>query len=117
MTTISQNAAKAQTLGLNLTGQLSHETVKQLAELWTPEIRFHEQERYHPIDLERLFKVPVEVLASLPEPAREPFLITVEGSVGTQHFLPPVVRNDDAVLLHGAQINGDLEVTPDGTEA
>jgi hypothetical protein len=88
----------------------------QLAELWMPELRFHEEERFHPIDLERLFKVPVEVVAGLPPAAREAFLITVSGPVGDQQFTPPVVRNGATVLLHGGDINNDLGATPDGTE-
>jgi hypothetical protein len=30
--------------------------------------------------------------------------------------MPPVVRNDSTVLLHGGDINADLQATPDGTE-
>ena len=118
MTDLRENADRARALGFNLTGQLSHERVTQLAELWLPEIRFHEEERFHPIDLERLFKVPVEVLAGLSPAAREAFLITVSGAVGDQHFAPPVVRNGSTVLLHGGDINANLQAPPgtDGTE-
>ena len=48
----------ARNLGLNLTGRLTHAQVEQIAEAWFPEIRFHEKERYHPIDLERMFTDP-----------------------------------------------------------
>jgi hypothetical protein len=118
MTDLTENATRARELEFNLTGQLSHEQVMQLAELWLPEIRFHEEERFHPIDLERLFKVPVAVLAGLPAAARDAFLITVSGPVGDQHFEPPVVRTGSTVLLHGGEINKELDAPPgmDGTE-
>jgi len=116
MTSLYVNADLARERGFNLTGQLPHEQVARLARLWLPEIRFHEAERFHPIDLERLFKVPVDVFAGLPPAAKEAFLITVSGPAGDQHFTPPVVRNGSTVLLHGGDITADLGAAPDGTE-
>jgi hypothetical protein len=116
MTDIRANARRARELEFNLTGEFSHQQAVQLAELWLPEIRFHEEERFHPVDLEQLFKAPVEVFEGLPPPAREAFLITVSGPAGDRHFTPPVVRNGSTVLLHGGEIDQDLQTTPDGTE-
>lgn len=113
MTDLRANAARARSLGFNLTGPLPHDTVVQLAELWLPEIRFHELERFHPVDLERLFKVPVDVLRGLPPADRRPFLIVVSGA----DYVPPVVRKGSTVLLHGGRIDEDLTASPDGTEA
>jgi hypothetical protein len=101
MSTLEDNAVAASNLGLNLTGRLSHAKVEQLAEAWFPEIRFHEKERYHPIDLERLFTAPPAVLAAMPEPAREAFLIAVSGPAGERRLVPPVVRNGSDVIVHG----------------
>jgi hypothetical protein len=116
MTDIRANARRARRLGFNLTGNLLHQQVEQLAGLWLPEIRFHEEERFHPVDLERLFKTPVEVLDGLQPPAREAFLIKVSGPAGDQLFTPPIVRNGSTVLLHGEEIEKDPDVTPDGTD-
>ena len=116
MINIIANAGRAQELGFNLTGRLTHVQVQQLTEDWLPEIRFHEEERFHPIDLERLFKVPPAVLAGLPPAAREAFLITVSGAVGEQHFVPPVVRNGSTVILHGGELDPNLAMGPDPTE-
>jgi hypothetical protein len=116
MTSIKANAVRAEELGFNLTGRMTHEQVRQLATDWLPEIRFHEDERFHPIDLERLFKIPPAVMDALPPSAQEPFLIKVSGPTGEQRFFPPVVRNGSTVLLHGGEIERSLDVTPDGTE-
>jgi hypothetical protein len=110
------NAGLAKDRLFNLTGGMTHDQVAQLARDWLPEIRFHEEERFHPIDLERLLKIPPAVLATLPQAARDQFLITVTGPTGEQHFAPPVVRNGSTVLLHGEQINTNLNEPNDGTD-
>ena len=114
---IAENANRALELAFNLTGTLPDDKVRQLAEDWLPEIRFHEEERFHPVGLERLFKIPPLVLAGLPPAAREAFLIAVSGTVGEQHFMPPVVRNGSTVILHGGDIDTTLDVSLDGTQA
>src|SRR6266542_2216558 len=67
---IKANAAKARDRALNLTGTLDNDRVIQLAEAWFPEIRFHEKERFHPIDLTAAsqFFGASTTLAGLPEP-------------------------------------------------
>jgi hypothetical protein len=105
---MSANAAKAQELGLNLTGRLRHVQVLQLAEAWFPEIRFHEKERFHPVDIARLFTAPPEVFETLPAPAKDGFRL----SIGSQRFDPPVVRNGSTVVIHGGQIDGDEDTEP-----
>jgi hypothetical protein len=116
MTSITANAARAQELLFNLTGGMTHDQVSQLAADWLPEIRFHEDERFHPVDLERLFKVPPAVMDGLPPSAQEAFMITVSGATGDVRFFPPIVRNGSTVVLHGREIDQRLDVTPDGTE-
>jgi hypothetical protein len=112
MSTLENNAIAARDLGLNLTGNLTNAHVEQLAEAWFPEIRFHEKERYHPIDLERLFTAPPAVLATLPEPAREPFLIAVSTPAGEQRLTPPLVRTGSTVIVHGDQPTDPLGDVP-----
>jgi hypothetical protein len=112
MSTLEDNAAAAQRLEFNLTGRLTHAHVEQVAEAWFPEIRFHEKERYHPIDLEQLFTIPPAVLATMPEPARDAFLISVSGPTGDRRFLPPVVRNGSDVVLHGTESTEALGDVP-----
>src|SRR5690348_1646905 len=92
MVDISANAMLASNNEFNLTGRLHHAVVKDLAEVWFPEIRFHEKERFHPIDLDRLFAAPPSVFETLPEPAKDSFRIKVSGPLGDQRFDPPVVR-------------------------
>jgi len=116
MSTLRESADKALQRGLNLTGPLAHSQVEQIAEDWFPQVRFHEKERFHPIDVERLFKVPPAVLAAMPEPAREAFLIAINGPLGERRFVPPVVRNGSDVLLHGGDIVTDPDTLRDGTE-
>lgn len=116
MTSISENAERASFLSFNLTGGMTHEDVQLLAEEWLPEIRFHEDERFHPIDLKRLFKIPPAVMDGLPTSAQQPLLISVDGPTGPQNFFPPIVRNYSTVLLHGGQIERNLDFTPEGPE-
>lgn len=111
---ISANAVRAQELGFNLTGRLSHAQVAQLADAWFPEIRFHEKERFHPVDLARLFTAPPDVFEALPESAKDGFRITIDGPVGPQRFEPPVVRNGSDVVIHGGLIDGDEDTAPLG---
>ena len=105
---IKANAAKARDRALNLTGTLDNDRVIQLAEAWFPEIRFHEKERFHPIDLAALFALPPQIFNAMPEPARDGFRI----EVGTQRFTPPIVRQNSNVVIHG----GDLDFEKLGEE-
>jgi hypothetical protein len=116
MSSITANAAKARTLEFNLTGGMTHAQVQQLAADWLPEIRFHEDERFHPVDIERLFKVPPAVMDGLPPAAQEAFLIKIDGPTGEQRFFPPVVRNGSTVHLHGGEIERSLDLTGDATK-
>ena len=102
---ITVSATDASELGHNLTGLLTHDQVVQLAEAWLPEVRFHEKERFHPVDLEALFRLPPQVFDAMPEPARAGFRIAVAGPLGEQRFTPPVVRDGTNVVLHGGTLD------------
>ena len=81
----------------NLTHPLRHAHVVALANAWFPEIRFHEKERFHPVDLPGLLRIPLEVFAKLPGSAKEEFRISMltdtpnNGQPILEHFDPPVV--------------------------
>jgi hypothetical protein len=110
MVDITQNAERAQAHGLNLTGRLRHAQVKQLAEAWFPEIRFHQKERFHPIDLEKLFTAPPDDFATLPEPAKDSFRIQGSGPFGPARFDPPVITNGSQVIGTGGNGANTKEV-------
>jgi hypothetical protein len=100
----------------NLTGPLRHEQVVALANAWFPEIRFHEAERFHPVDLPGLLSIPPVVFGALSEPAKDAFRITVTTAQGiTQRFDPPVVHIPSAgarrVLGSGATAGDAMEDT------
>jgi hypothetical protein len=111
MLNLDDIAAFACDHGHNLTRPLSHAQVVALANAWFPEIRFHENERFHPVDLPGLLRIPPEVFANLPESAKKEFRVGVhtdtlnDGQHHIEHFSPPVVHIDSGdarrVLGHG----------------
>ena len=88
MLDLTAHADVAVSSAFNLTGPLRHDTVVQLADAWYPEIRFHEAERFHPVNFEAMFTVPPAVMATLDEPTRD----TLRIQVGSSRFEPPIVR-------------------------
>ena len=82
----------------NLTGSLSHDHVVTLANAWFPEIRFHEKERFHPVDVPGLLAIPTPIFDRLPEAAKDEFRVSVHtatlanGQQITERFDPPVVH-------------------------
>jgi len=98
----------------NLTHPLRHDQVVALAEAWFPEIRFHEKERFHPLDLPGLLRIPPEVFAGLPASAQEEFRVGVHtatlnnGQQLIEHVDPPVVHIDSGtarrILGSGAEV-------------
>jgi len=88
MLDLKAHADVAVSSAFNLTGPLRHATVVRLAAAWYPEIRFHEVERFHPIDFEAMFTVPPAVMATLDEPTKD----TLRIQVGNARFDPPIVR-------------------------
>jgi hypothetical protein len=96
----------------NLTGPLQHAQVVALANAWFPEVRFHEKERFHPLDLPALLAIPPEVFDGLPEAAKDEFRISIttgrlpDGQPIDERFDPPVVHaaagNARRVLGSGA---------------
>jgi hypothetical protein len=117
MVDITGNADKANRAHHNLTGRLQHAQVQQLAEIWFPRIHFHEKERFHPIDLERLITAPPAVFATLPESAKDSFRIEGSGPFGTARFDPPVVKDGSRVIGHGATATEALDDEVVGTGA
>jgi hypothetical protein len=107
---IKTNAERAQDLALNLTGTLSHDKVVELAGAWIPEIRFHELERFHPIDVTAMFALPPAIFATMTDPARDAFRVPV----GSQRFTPPVVRKDSNVIIHGGDLDFEKLAEDDG---
>ena len=84
MLDLKAHADVAVSSAFNLTGPLRHDSVVQLAAAWYPEIRFHEAERFHPVDFEAMFTVPPAVMATLDEPTRD----TLRIQVGNSRFEP-----------------------------
>jgi hypothetical protein len=107
MPNLDHTAAFAVERRHNLTQPLRHAHVVALAKAWLPEIRFHENERFHPVDLPGLLRIPPEVFAKLPESAKEKFRISVETGTPIERFDPPVVLIDSGgasrVLGSGAK--------------
>ena len=96
----------------NLTGTLPHDLVVQLAAAWYPEIRFHEAERFHPIDLEPMFTVPPAVMATLDEPTKD----TLRIQVGSSRFDPPIVRTGSDTVPASALATANLDDPTTGAE-
>ena len=86
---------------LNLTGSLSHDQVTQLAEAWLPQIRFHEKELYHPINLRDYFEIPGSIYPNLDpvEKTEYAFNIAVPDGSGfkVESFEPAVMKNNGPV--------------------
>ena len=61
----------------NLTGELRDSQVVALARVWVPEIRFHEKERFHPVDLPALLTVPSERFQNFTDAEKEEFRVNV----------------------------------------
>jgi hypothetical protein len=81
----------------NLSGPVSHEQVVALADAWFPEVRFHERERFHPIDLPGMLTHALGAFQQLPpdeqDQLRIPFTTGVDqnGQPIRERFDPPVV--------------------------
>lgn len=96
----------------NLTGTLPHDLVVRIAEAWYPEIRFHEAERFHPIDLEAMCTVPPAVTATLDEST----LDTLRIQVGSSRFDPPIVRTGSDTVPSSALATAVLDDPTTGAE-
>jgi len=87
--------------GPNLTGMLRHDAhVVPLAESWRPLIRFHEDERFHPVGLDGLELLPRPVYVAANRNAQQALEVSVEvaapdGSTVTRRFPPPVLHVPD----------------------
>lgn len=112
MLDLKAHADIAVSSAFNLTGPLRHEVVVQLADAWYPEIRFHEDERFHPVDFEALFTVPPQVMATLDEATRD----TLRIQVGDARFEPPIVRTGSDTVPASALTNAVLDDPTTGAE-
>ena len=112
MLDLKAHAIVAESSAFNLTGPLRHDTVVQLADAWYPEIRFHETERFHPVDFEAMFTVPPAVMATLDEPTRD----TLRIPVGNSRFEPPIVRTGSDTVPASALTNAVLDDPATGAE-
>jgi hypothetical protein len=80
-----------------LTNPLTHEQVKLLAAHWLPEMRFYEEEKFHPISMDETFTMVDSLFGSLPEPAQAEWLVRkfvrLNDFTGEfETFEPPVVH-------------------------
>jgi hypothetical protein len=82
----------------NVTRPLRNQQVVALASAWFPEVRFHEKERFHPVDLPALLSIPPGIFAGLPDGTKDSFRVAVHtgslpnGQQITERFDPPVVH-------------------------
>jgi hypothetical protein len=123
MVDLDDLAAFAAERGHNLTGPLSHEQVVALANAWFPEVRFHEKERFHPVDLPGMLDLIPPIFDGLPEPAKDEFRISLttgtlpDGQPIVERFDPPVVHaaagNARVVLGSGADAAGGMDELDD----
>lgn len=112
MLDLKAHADVAVSSAFNLTGPLRHDTVVQLADAWYPEIRFHEAERFHPVDFEAMLTVPPAVMATLDEPTRD----TLRIQVGSSRFDPPIVRTGSDTVPASALATAVLDDPTTGPE-
>jgi len=102
MPNLNQTANLAQRKGLNYTGRLTHAQVVALANAWRPEVRYYEDERFHPVDMDGLFSIPSQIFDTLTPASQDEFSIAVDGA----SFAPPVLKNGNNVVGNG---NFDVE--------
>jgi hypothetical protein len=98
----------------NLTDTLRHDQVIALAEAWLPEVRFHERERFHPIDLPGMLTLATDAFNELPVEEQDEFRVAIPtgGSIFQptfEFFTPPVVLSSAGVLGSGADASAALD--------
>ncbi len=91
-------------LGLNFTGPIEHAKIIELAQAWLPGVNFHEDERFHSIDLEELYTVPADDFAGFNDLEQQDFAIDNDGLL----FSPPVVLVNGDVRGQGATVKDAL---------
>jgi hypothetical protein len=87
-----------------LTSPLAHELVKKLVEHWLPEMRFHEDEKFHPISIDENFTMIDASFGALPPTAQQEWLVSkfVRGTDNTgveRECEPPVVSVPDGLVF------------------
>ncbi len=110
--------------GLDLTAPLSHAEVVSLAEHWLPEVRFFEDERFHPISLDAVIGMVEDHFGQLEQLGAEDdwrveALVRADGSslaeIGV--FDPPVVHVPDGTANIGLVGLPVVRVLSDETSA
>ncbi|WP_171101935.1 hypothetical protein [Ruegeria sp. HKCCD7255] len=105
MTDLAKLRRLAQMAQVNFTGPLSHQTVSRLAQHWLPDVNFHEDERFHSIDLFDLYKLPPEVFElEFQQREREEYSF-VENGVSR---VPPRLRTRTGETSFGTDVLRDL---------
>ena len=66
-----------------LTAPLTNAQVRRLAEYWLPQMRFHWDERFHPVTLDDMFGMVEGTFAALPPEAQESWRVGVRVREGT----------------------------------
>ncbi len=104
----------------DLTKPLIHEQVSRLAKAWAPDMRFHTDERFHPISLGEAFSMAETLFGSLPANEKEQWRVRKFVRAGAnagivRTFDPPVVHVPDGVVLSGQTIRPLVRVLNDGS--
>ncbi len=108
-------AAFATERGHNLTGPLSHDQVVALANAWFPEVRFHEDDRFHPVDLPALLTIPPVIFDSLSEADKDEFRVPIR--TGTLPDGQAVIERFDPPVIHAAAERPTRRVLGSGADA
>ena len=86
-----------------LTAPLTNAQVRRLAEYWLPQMRFHWDERFHPVTLDDMFGMVEGTFAALPPEAQDSWRVGVRVRDGTdavvRSFDPPVVHVPDGTAI------------------
>lgn len=99
--------------GFNLTQPLKHEHVEKLAETWLPDLRFYEQEKFHPIALDQAVSMVRDLFNELPDNDQDEWRLILPVSTGNggqfRKFDPPVVRVRDGFFFRVLNEAGSVE--------
>lgn len=96
-----------------LTAPLSAAQARMLAEYWLPTLNFHEDERFHPIELADVFEMPQAHLAALPPAVRDQWRVGIRerqlvggipAPVTVLHGPPVLYRADGSLPVPGPKV-------------
>lgn len=99
---------------VNFTGTISHSTVQLIAPHWMPDINFHEDELFYPVDLKGLYDIPPAEFANIDDPnEQQKFRIEV-GGIDRD---PPIIRTGEVLRGEGTDAIAALELPSVDNEA